>query len=133
VRELGDVYFVRGGHLIKIGWSSNVAQRFEALSSHSPLVLELLATIEGTTDDEAALHRKFSRFRVHHEWFRASVSLCRFVVGLTTEIAKERAAYEANVRDLHARAEEARLVARSNETAIDAAIRRARERYGVAC
>lgn len=57
------VYFAaRGGH-IKIGISTNVQHRMQALGT------ELLASFPGSFRDEQAMHRRFAEFSVGGEWF----------------------------------------------------------------
>lgn len=61
----GAVYFIRKGDLLKIGWTSNIAQRFGHLSPDAVFHVEA-----GTRADEANYH---SRFKEHlkegREWF----------------------------------------------------------------
>lgn len=79
----GSVYFVRGaaGH-IKIGFSSDVPKRIEALQCSSPEPLELLATMPGNMAIERALHSRFERARVAGEWFRPTDELLSFIESL---------------------------------------------------
>lgn len=75
------IYFVRarGLGLIKIGRSTNLFERFEALSQGCPDELEILWAYWGPPTDEPALHCRFSRSRVRGEWFEPSDDLIRFI------------------------------------------------------
>lgn len=64
------VYFIMGAGMTKIGVSTNVEQRFVAISAMSPVPLELVGYFPGTWRDENALHLQYAEFRSHGEWFR---------------------------------------------------------------
>lgn len=82
-RKLGVVYFIRGGGLIKIGWTADLARRLEVLRSQSPVELKLIGTVEGSRAKEKELHNKFSEYHVHHEWYESApvTGLLHTVVG----------------------------------------------------
>src|SRR5690348_15631784 len=62
------VYFVRNGDRVKIGYTTNLRGRLDALCLRAEAVLLLL---EGGKDLESALHRYFAGHRVPNtEWFR---------------------------------------------------------------
>lgn len=63
---LGEIYFVQIDDLIKVGWTSKLAERIRA---YGPKAI-LLANYPGTRKDEAALHRQLvpARFR-GREWY----------------------------------------------------------------
>jgi hypothetical protein len=73
----GFVYFVQAGQdgPIKIGFAANVGARLSELQTASPEPLTVLATIEGTLQTEAEVHRYFQAYRLRGEWFRADVVL----------------------------------------------------------
>lgn len=67
----GCVYFVgpKNGP-IKIGYSTDVQRRLARLQSHSPVRLAVLAVlVGGTVEVERGYHARFSRHRLHGEWF----------------------------------------------------------------
>lgn len=68
-RPLGGVYLVQGAGMLKIGTSGSVRDRVAAMQSGSPVRLHLLATIPGGHKVERAMHRRFSQYRRHGEWF----------------------------------------------------------------
>lgn len=76
------VYFIRCCDAVKIGFASDVTERLAGLQVASPHRLELLATVSGTRESEAGLHRRFSHLRVRGEWFSAVPELLRFIDGL---------------------------------------------------
>ena len=73
----GEVYFLRRGELVKIGFSTNVRRRIAALGGG-----QLLATIPGTMRDEQAMHRRFARLREQGEWFRMGDDLNRYLLSI---------------------------------------------------
>jgi hypothetical protein len=77
-----QVYFVRAGAdngLIKIGYASDVPARVAQLQIGCPLSLEVLATIEGTTEDEKLFHEMFESSRERDEWFRPTSKVLAMV------------------------------------------------------
>lgn len=64
--SVGEIYFVQVDDLIKVGWTSKLADRIRA---YGPKAI-LLANYPGTRADEAALHRQLTpaRFR-GREWY----------------------------------------------------------------
>jgi hypothetical protein len=73
------VYFIRAGDAIKIGRTTNLAARFRALATASPVPLELLATVSGGRELEAQLHREWQHLHIRGEWFEADEELLRFI------------------------------------------------------
>ncbi len=78
----GWVYFLRSGHLVKVGWTTKLEERIAAHVSSNPGVVFLTA-VRGTQSDESAMHRRFQRLRVHkrREWFHFEGELQEFVAG----------------------------------------------------
>ena len=79
--DAGGVYFVLSGDQhVKIGHTRNARVRLTELqiATHTPL--RLVALLPGGAAREAALHRRFARFRVHGEWFRFEGPLVEAVV-----------------------------------------------------
>lgn len=77
-----SVYFIQavGGGPIKIGYAANVATRLNALANSSPVVLRVIAVIDGGgRAEEAELHRRFAAARLHGEWFRPVPELLAYV------------------------------------------------------
>ena len=58
------VYFIRIGQLVKIGMTTNLANRFSSLRPNEVLVIQ-----PGGLDEEAALHRQFAVLRAGGEFF----------------------------------------------------------------
>jgi len=78
------IYFVQGQRsgLIKIGYSTSIKARLRTLRTASPEPLEVLAIVEGTKDDERALHERFRFARSHGEWFHPRRRLLEHVESL---------------------------------------------------
>lgn len=72
----GDIYFVRTGGLIKVGWSAEVGQRLRAYPPGSVL----LVVYPGTRQDETTLHQQLTPSRAHgREWYHDDSIIARFV------------------------------------------------------
>jgi len=68
------VYYMRIGNRVKIGYSSNLVERLNAINPE-----ELLAAESGTTDTERRRHREFGQYRTHGEWFRLEGKLAEHI------------------------------------------------------
>lgn len=75
----GNVYFIRFGEMVKIGFAINVAKRLRNLQAGSPGQFELLGAVPGTPLDELTLHRKFEKLRSTGEWFKADPALLNYI------------------------------------------------------
>lgn len=65
-RRPGNVYFIRLGDRIKVGYSENPAARLAELPHE-----EVFGVIPGSREDERGWHRLLADYRVTGEWFRA--------------------------------------------------------------
>jgi hypothetical protein len=78
----GNIYFIRFGNRIKIGFSVQPQVRLGAIPHD-----EVLAVIPGTLADERALHRRFDHLRETlpgkgpgpREWFRIAPDLVQYI------------------------------------------------------
>lgn len=75
----GAVYFLAAGDLVKIGYTVNLTYRLRDLRSTSPVELTLLGTVPGAKYREKELHKQFSEYRRHGEWFLNHGSLREFI------------------------------------------------------
>lgn len=73
-----SVYFLRHGNLIKIGYSSHLAQRVAAIMSAVPGEVAFLGHMPGERDLEAHLHERFSAVRFSGEWFFETPDILEF-------------------------------------------------------
>jgi hypothetical protein len=84
------VYFVRNGDRVKIGYTTNLRSRLDALCLRTDAVLLLLG---GGKDLEGALHRYFAEHRVPNtEWFRYAPEIKAY-------ISEKLDAHEASAAD----------------------------------
>lgn len=65
----GSVYFIECGGSIKVGFSTDVAARMQALATSAPSALTLIASIDGSFALEHAIHKYLRAHRVKGEWF----------------------------------------------------------------
>lgn len=75
------VYFIHDEirSAIKIGFATNLYQRFASIQSSSASPLKLLGAVAGTLDDEAALHQKWHPLLIRGEWFSATPELLEWI------------------------------------------------------
>lgn len=80
------VYFILNydSEAIKIGMAKNVERRLDNLQTSSPSTLKLLSKIQAKSVNKAreleqSLHRKFDKYRIRGEWFKASVELLDYI------------------------------------------------------
>jgi hypothetical protein len=81
-KKASVVYFLKGGELIKIGFTVDLDKRINAIQNMSPVQLRLLATMSGDKNTEQDIHKRFSHLRVHGEWFKADASLLDYIKGV---------------------------------------------------
>lgn len=78
-----QVYFVKNTKgLIKIGSTMSVMDRIKQLETGASEPLALMAHMDGSTETEMALHKKFAEFRVYGEWFSPGAGLIRYIHSL---------------------------------------------------
>lgn len=77
------IYFIRAGSAYcKVGYSATedgVRKRLASMQTGCPLLLNLVATAEGTQADERRLHAYLRPVHVRGEWFRYQWQL-RYIV-----------------------------------------------------
>src|SRR4051812_23863140 len=69
------VYFMYSAGTIKIGYSRSPESRERGLGHHSPFPPVIVLVINGTVEDEQALHIRFYEDRICGEWFALSPAL----------------------------------------------------------
>jgi hypothetical protein len=71
VEEKGYVYFIMAAALdrVRIGWTTDPNRRPGELVRSSPVLLEYVALLPGTQDDEAWLQYRFRHLNTHDDWF----------------------------------------------------------------
>jgi hypothetical protein len=77
VRDAWKVYYVRCGHLIKIGYTADLGQRFTSIRPNEVLALE-----PGGQEVETQRHRQFVALRASGEYFHPGPALQSHIVGL---------------------------------------------------
>lgn len=75
---------------VKIGCSICPGERLLRYLVWSPVPLTLIGAVPGNFQDEAATHQHFAAERLHHEWFRLTPRLERFIRRLIDERAPLR-------------------------------------------
>lgn len=75
------IYFIKSesGH-VKIGHTENNAlERMAILQPYCPFKLTLIKTIEGDTQQESLIHKRYKKDNRHGEWFNISEELQNFI------------------------------------------------------
>ena len=88
------IYFIQEGRngAIKIGYSNdNVKKRLEVMQSATSKPLHLIGTIEGTMEQEKALHSIFNPYIIRGEWFEPHPKLISYLLNLSGFSLKEEA------------------------------------------
>jgi hypothetical protein len=90
------IYYVHAPELgmVKIGFATDVSQRFSKIQSDSPTRLVILAAEDGDLVVEAERHARFASLRRRGEWFSLEGELAEFVASLSPfEKATKRRAF----------------------------------------
>lgn len=75
-RTSGDIYFVRVGDLVKVGWTRDLWQRLKSYGASA----ELLVSYPGTRNDETNLHRQLTPARAKgREWYEDGAIIAKFL------------------------------------------------------
>ncbi|GJE26255.1 GIY-YIG nuclease family protein [Methylobacterium organophilum] len=107
------IYFVADGcGSIKIGISTDVAQRLAGLGVANPACLHLLGDIEGDRSQERQVHNALADYRVSGEWFR-DCEVVRFLIAEVLAHGLETCGFAPKAReaDGHFTVDEARQLA----------------------
>lgn len=82
--ETGYIYFVAAPEAgrIKVGFSATPERRINSLMTSSAYKLETLLVIEGSREQEQAIHQRFAHLRVHREWFADCAELRDYIATL---------------------------------------------------
>ena len=73
------VYVVGFGSHVKIGFTTEINNRLYDLRKGVPEPLIVVSVRGGTRKDEAALHRRFAKYRSNGEWFRREGELAAWI------------------------------------------------------
>jgi hypothetical protein len=76
----GVIYFARFGDKVKIGFTTNLRGRLDAIPHD-----EILGTAPGMLADEKRCHAAFAHLREQGEWFRAEPDLLAFIKDVTAQ------------------------------------------------
>ncbi len=80
------LYFIESAFgPIKIGVSSDPAQRLKGLQTSHPVKLSLLAVVHGAGPLEGEYHRKFDEHRLEGEWFSPAPDILAEIARLNSE------------------------------------------------
>ncbi|WP_438278131.1 GIY-YIG nuclease family protein [Nitrobacter sp.] len=78
-QKFNQVYFIRCGEFVKIGFTYDVLVRLETLQAATPYTLELLDSFAGGESDEKELHARFAEHRVRGEWFHLAPEIMNHI------------------------------------------------------
>lgn len=77
VGVLGWVYFLMADATVKIGFSTDVDRRINAIRNETKKDLKLLGTVRGTRGLEQRFHKQFADQALGGEWFRLDGAMAR--------------------------------------------------------
>jgi hypothetical protein len=102
-----NIYFIRPVGMtgpIKIGCSTCVDERLDALATWSPFKLEVIYTEPGNYSLEKQIHEVFADYHSHREWFhpgeRLLVAVGKLLDGETISTAINLADYRGTIRNV---------------------------------
>lgn len=84
--RVGYICFIKSAGLVKIGFSTDVANRLSNLRVGCPVDANLVAAIPGTEDTESYFHKTFAKLREKGEWFRLEGVLERMLSVMPSSI-----------------------------------------------
>lgn len=64
---------------VKIGYTTNIEKRLQAIQTGYPYKLEIIASFRGGLREESIIHRRYSRSRLHGEWFERTQDIKEFI------------------------------------------------------
>lgn len=67
---------------IKIGYTANLAVRYQTFLVEHPMPVKILAVLPGGPELESALHARFARLRTHNQWFQDCPDLREYIATL---------------------------------------------------
>lgn len=78
----GWIYLVYSGRLMKIGFTENLAKRWDELEGSCSGYVHMIGAVRGGRDLERKIHERFRDDRDHGEWFRVSDDIRAFIYRL---------------------------------------------------
>jgi hypothetical protein len=76
----GNVYFVRCGDFVKVGFAVDVDSRVAELQTGNPHKLQMMAVLTDVLPStERLFHRVMHEYRHRGEWFRLDEAVCRLI------------------------------------------------------
>ena len=66
---MGNIYFIKCGNFVKIGYAKDVSKRLSELQVGNPYPLTIMTVIPGTLRLEALFHQALQGYRERGEWF----------------------------------------------------------------
>lgn len=93
----GNVYFIRAGGLVKIGYSENPTKRLLQLQTGNPKTLSIVATVANVDPAiERMYHHFFRRHHIRGEWFDINaIPVRNFIAAIQNGARPETAAAAA--------------------------------------
>ena len=86
------VYFIvpigDAPQVVKIGTSTRITERLNALNCASPVKLECIGVITGDRTLEMELHKRFAEFRTNREWFSFTPPIRDYIEENTISLQK---------------------------------------------
>lgn len=90
---MSTVYFITYESLpgyVKIGFTTNLAERLKTFQTYNPTPVKVLKTEEGTRATEKDFHKRFEKYKANSEWFHLTDEVLEYI-GMTPD--ERRAKY----------------------------------------
>ena len=86
----GEIYFVKFGEFVKIGWAKNSARRFKELDTANPHDGKILLIIPGDISLEHQIQKRLRKYHHKKEWFRYSPKFMKDVCRIKRKLEKPK-------------------------------------------
>ena len=86
------IYFITYENMpayVKIGYAKDFEQRKKSYVTYNPTPVVVYKVMEGSMDEERALHDKFRAFRANNEWFYYAQAIQDYVAGEDVLVEEE--------------------------------------------
>ena len=84
----GDLYFIRAGDAVKIGYTVDITKRLRKMRVDNPCEVDCLLLLRGCGHLEREWHNRFRHCHIRGEWFKFEPELERALIDARREQSK---------------------------------------------
>jgi hypothetical protein len=81
------IYFIESGDYVKVGYTSDIKNRYKKYVTENPNQIKLLATFKGGYDTEKKIHRQLKEYHHRGEWFKFNDEVRELLIQIKKENA----------------------------------------------